>query len=345
MRLRPLLVLGTAALVLLTACAPEPVPSPTPTGSSSAAPTPTPIPDEVVEPEAAFDVSCDDVAAEMAGLVGEPSTPVDSALSVVSASNWTPGPMQYTFQRAGGIGCSAGEHPRYWEVTIVPGAESVIAGAAERDGYYGEQRRCETGVCVFEFPVGEALLTATIFDPEVGGSDTDRVGEALTRLASRAAESLRSVEYVDSDLVGVPCERFITPQQVGATVGEDVVLFTDFGGWSITSEVYQVVNGARICYFTSADGDLGSLRSYLGITTLPAGAWAFEKQGGAPVEVAGAEAAKSSEGLHGENILDLRVGLDWIRLVTYDNGAGATDPMTYAPTVVQNLTVGMTAPQ
>ncbi len=296
-------------------------------------------------PAAAFDVTCDDVAAEMAGLVGEPSTPVEAALSVVSTSNWMPGPMQYAFQRAGGIACSAGDDPQYWEVTIVPDAATVIAGATERGGYYGEQRACEGGRCGFEFRDGDVLLSASITDPTLGGQDVDRVGQARAALASRAAASIHVVEYVESDLVGMPCERFITPQDVAATVGEDVALFTDFGGWSIPSEVYQVVNGSRICYYTSAEGDMGSLRSYLGITTLPAGAWAFESQDGTPVEIAGADAAKTSTGMHGENILDLRVGRDWIRLRTYDNGSGSSDPRPVAEKVVRNLTVGITAPQ
>ena len=345
MRLRPLLMLGMAALLVLTACAPEPAPSPTPTRSPAATPTSTPTPDPIVEPETAFDVTCDDVAAEMAALVGEPTTAVSGTLSVVSSSSWTPGPMQYAFQRAGGIACSAGDHPRYWEVTMVPGADSVIAGATERQGYFGEQRRCENAFCAFEFPEGDVLLSASITDPALGDDDADRVGAALGRLASAAAASIHDVEYVDSDIVGLPCERLITPQQVAAAVGDDVKLFTDFGGWGIPAEVYQVVNGSRICYYTSGEGDLGSLASYLGITTLPAGAWAFEHQGGEPEEVAGAVAAKASAGEHGERILDVRVGSDWIRFTTYDNGSGASDPRPFAETAVQNLTVGVTAPQ
>ncbi|MFB4350018.1 hypothetical protein [Microbacterium sp. CR_7] len=346
MRPRPLLVLGAAAALLLSGCASEPTPEPTRSPSESTpTPTATPTPDPVVAPEAAFDVTCDDVAAEMAGLLGEPSTPVAAALSVVSASSWTPGPMQYAFQRAGGIGCSAGDVPGYWEVSIVPGAESVIAGATERGGYFGEQRRCEVGVCVFEFRDGDVLLSASLADPALGAGDVERIGEALARLASLAAGSLRDVAHIDSEIVGMPCERFITEEQVATIAGEDVTLFTDFGGWSVTSEVYQVVNGSRICYYTSAEGDLGSARSYLGITTLPAGAWALEKQGGTPIEIEGAESAKTSTGPHGENILDVRVGVDWIRLFTYDNGSGASDPRPLAEQVVRNLTVGPTAPQ
>lgn len=346
MRLRPLLVLGTAALLLLTACAPEPAPSPSPTRTPSATPTPTPTPDEVVEPASAFDVSCDDVAAEMAGLVGEPSTPMQPELSVVSGPSWLPGPAQYMFQRAGGIACSAGDlQTQNWEVSIAPRAQSLATGANERGAHWGEAAGCGEGACNVEILEGDVLLSAAIRDPALRSGDEGRVSEALHRLVSNAAASVRDVEYVDSDVVGLPCERLITPQQVAAAAGEDVTLFSDFGGWSIPSEVYQVVNGSRICYYTSVEGNLGTLRSYLMVTTLPAGAWAFEKQEGTPVELAGAEAAKASTNQYGENILDLRVGLDWIRLVTSDNGAGAADPMTYAPTVVQNLTVGVTAPQ
>jgi hypothetical protein len=345
MRLRPLLVLGTAALLLLTACAPEPTPSPTPTRSPSATPTPTPTPtpDPVVAPEAAFDVTCEDVAAEMAALVGAPSTPVEPEMSIVSGMSWLPGPAQYMFQRASGIACSAGDMSRRWEVTMVPGAETVIAGASERQGYWGEVARCGGGACTFEFPDGDVLLSATIFEPALGEADVTRVGEALRRLSGAAAASIHEVEYIDSDLVGAPCERYVTPEQVNGVVGaDDARLITSFGGWGIPAEVYQVVNGARMCYYATAEIE-GT--SYLMVTALPAGAWAFEKQGGTPVEVEGAVAAKASVGQYGENILDVRIGIDWVRLVTYDNGSGASDPAPLAATVVQNLTVGMTAPQ
>ena len=133
MRLRSLLVLGTAALLLVSGCAPEPTPKPTASPSESA--TPTPTPDPIVEPDAAFDVTCDDVAVEMAALVGEPSTPVEPVMSAISTPGWLPGPGQYMFQRAGGIACSAGDDGRHWEVTIVPDAPTVIAGAEERQGW------------------------------------------------------------------------------------------------------------------------------------------------------------------------------------------------------------------
>ncbi|MEV7800299.1 hypothetical protein AB0O14_14485 [Microbacterium foliorum] len=347
MRLRSLIVLGTAALLLVSGCTAEPTPKPTgsPSASASATPTATPTPEAVVEPETAFDVSCDDVAATMAELLGEPVTPVEPVLSLVSAMGWLPGPGQHMFQRAGGIACSTGDTERSWEVTIVPDAQAVIAGATEREGFWGEGAGCEDGRCGFELPDGDVLLSATVVDPDLGAGDTARIEEALRGIAASAASSTREVEYVDSEIVGAPCERFVTPEQVNAAFGvSDAALFSDFGGWGIPAEVYEVVNGSRICYFKSAGSEYeGS--SYLMLTTLPAGAWAFEKRDGDPVEVEGADAAKASTGEHGENILDVRVGLDWIRMVTFDNGAGAADPAPLAETVARNLTVGHTAPE
>lgn len=342
---RPLLVLGAAALLLVTACAPEPVPTPKPTTSVSATPSPTPTPETMVEPDAAFDVTCDDVAAEMATLIGETSTTVEPVLSILSAPGWLPGPAQHAFQRAGGIACSAGDMERSWEVSIVPGADAVIAGATEREGYWGEQARCGDGGCGFELPDGEILLSASMRAPGLAEADTARAEEAMRRLAASAAESIRSVEYVDSDIVGAPCERFITPEEVSALVGEEAILFNNFGGWGIPAEVYQVVNGSRICYYTSGESDMETTSSYLMVTSLPAGAWAFETLDGRPVAVEGADAATQSVGEHGENILDLRVGVDWIRVKTFDNGSGAADPRPSAETIVRNLTVGRPAPQ
>ncbi|MFJ4222812.1 hypothetical protein [Microbacterium sp. NPDC089695] len=345
MRLRPLLVLGTAALIVLSGCAPEPDPEPTPTASATVTPTPTPTPEPAVEPEAAFDVTCDDVAAELSGLVGEPATPVDPALSLVSGPGWLPGPAQYMFQRAAGIACSTGDSSRNWEVSIVPGADSIVAGATERGGYWGEVGWCDAGTCIFEFPDGGVFLSASIRDTALGAGDTDRVAEALRRLSTTAAASIREVTYVDSDIVGMPCEYFITKEAVRDIAGEDVSLSTRFDGWGIPAEIYEVVNGSRICYFMSAEGNMETARSYLMVTSLPAGAWAFEKQVGTAVDIEGADAALASEGQHGQRYLDLRIGLDWIRLMTYDNGSGAADPTAYAPTVVRNLTKGVTAPE
>ncbi|CAH0145622.1 hypothetical protein [Microbacterium foliorum] len=345
MRLRSFFALGTAALLLISGCTAEPTPTPKPTVSPSASETPTPTPEPIVEPEAAFDVTCDVVAAEMRALVGEPSSPVEPALSVVSTMSWIPGPAQYMFQRAGGIACSAGATgEQRWEVALVPGAESVIAGATERSGYFGEQARCEAGMCFFTFPEGEVLLTASVHAPGLGSADIERVEQAMRRLAASASASIREVEYIPSEIVGLPCERFITEQEVAGIVGEDVGLFTDFGGWGIPAEVYEYVNGSRICYFRTSTSEYEGA-AYLMLTTLPAGAWAFEKLDGAGVDVEGADAAKASVGENGENILDVRVGADWLRFMTYDNGAGAADPSPLATTAVRNLTVGPTAPQ
>lgn len=347
MRLRSLIVFGTAALLLVTGCTAEPAadpkPSSSPSATSSATPTPTPAP--IVEPETAFEVTCDDVAAAMAELVGDPSTPVAPSLSVVSTMGWIPGPAQHMFQRAGGIACSAGDAERSWEVTIIPDAQAVIVGATERQGFWGERAECSDGVCFFELPDADVLLSASVVDPAVGSGDTARLEEAMRGLAASAAASIRDVDYVDSDIVGAPCERFITEQEVKNLFdAPDAMLYSDFGGWGIPAEVYHYVNGSRICLYRSSLGEYEGA-SYLMVTALPAGAWAFEQLDGAPVEVEGADAAEASVGEHGERILDVRVGLDWVRLVTFDNGSGAADPGPAGAALVRNLTIGLTAPQ
>jgi len=347
MRLRSLLVLGTAAVILLAGCSAEPTPTPEPTArpTASASETPTPTPEPLTAPETAFDVTCDDVAAAMADLVGEPSTPVEPVLSVVSTMSWIPGPGQHMFQRAGGIACSAGDESRSWEVTIVPDASTVIAGATERQGYWGEQAECGDGRCTFEVPDGDVLLSATVSEPGIGPADTARIAESLRGLATAAASTVHDVERADSDIIGLPCDRLITAQQVDELLGvSDASLYTDFGGWGIPAEIYHVVNGSDICFFrTSASEYEGP--SYLLMTTLPGGAWAFDGQSGTPATVEGADAAKTSAGEHGESILDVRVGPDWIRVMTFDDGSGAPDPAPLAEQVVRSLTVGQPAPQ
>lgn len=345
MRRRSLPLFGAVALLVLSGCAPapEPIRTPTPTASASVEPSPTPEP--VVEPDASFDVTCDDVAAALADVIGAPSTPMRPVMSVVSTMNWIPGPAQYMFQRAGGIACSAGDAEAFWEVTLVPGAEAVIAGATERQGYWGEQARCEEGgYCTFEFPDGEVLLSASIHDPALTAADASSIEAALRGLLADAARSVRDIDYGDSDVVGARCERFITTAELSELLGTEVEEFTDFGGWGIPAEVYNVVNGSAHCLYTSP-GSGYEVYTFLQITMLPAGAWAFERQQGDAVAIDGADAAIASTGAHGERILDVRVGPDWIRFTTFDAGSGAADPALIATKVVRNFTIGHIAPQ
>ena len=328
---------------MLSGCAPTPTPKPKPSASPSATATPTPTPEPVVEPEAAFDVSCEDVAATMAGLVGEPSTPVEPVLSVVSGPNWYPGPAQYMFQRAGGIACSAGDVNSDWEISIVPGAHAVMDGAARRDGFWGEEARCEpSGYCVLQIVEGEVLLSATVHDPALGEADGSRLDESLRALAATAAASVREFELADSQIVGAECERFLTFQELAEVVGGETRIVDTFGGWGISAEVYEVVNGSEVCLYTDG-GDQYSGTHYFTLTTLPAGAWAFERTPGAPAEVEGADAAKVGTDAYGATALDLRVGLDWIRLTSRDVAAETLTVL--AEKIVRNVTVGHTAPQ
>lgn len=348
MRLRSVAVFGTIALLLVSGCSAAPTPAPTPTTSvsTSASPEPSETPEPIATPEPAFDVTCDDVAAEMSALFGEPSTPVEPVLSVVSTMSWIPGPAQHMYQQVGGIACTAGEEAdRRWEVTIVPDAQAVIEGATERQGHWGEQASCADGICTFEFPDGDVLLAATVFEPGIGADETARVDEAMRRLAADAAATVRDVERIDSDIIGAPCERFLTEQQVNEQFGvSDAMLYSDFGGWGIPAEIYHVANGSRICMYRTSAGEYEG-PTYVLLTALPGGAWAFEQQAGTPATVEGADAAKTSTGEHGESFLDVRFGGDWIRLVTYDDGSGAPDPAPSAESVVRNLAVGQPAPQ
>lgn len=344
MRRAALLSLSAVALIVLTGCtAPAPEPKPTGSTSASATPTPTPTAEPIVAPTPAFDVTCDDVAAGMAAVLGDPAGPIAEVLPLWSSPGWYPGPAQYMFARTGGIACSTGDREKNWDVEVVPGAQSITDGAASRDGYSGEQARCELGgYCTFEIIEGDVLIVAGVIDPSLTSEDASRIEEALRRLGAEAQRTVHEIELVDSDIVGVPCTRFLTAEEMSARVGMDVVLTERFGGWGIPAEVYHVVNGSSICHYNSGSEYEGT--AHLTITTLPAGAWAFEQIAGATaVEIDGADAALSSVDPSGRPVLDLRVGSDWIRLTTYEGGA--LDAGAVAAEVVKNFTVGRPAPQ
>lgn len=345
MRRRYLLLLGAVTLLLVSGCAPTPEPEPTASASPTPSPTPTPTVEPAVEPTPAFDVTCDDVAAEMTTLVGAPSGAVAETLSLVAAPNWYPGPAIHAFQRPGGIACSAGDDDRSWEITILPGAQTVTEGAASRGGYFGEESRCEdSGMCFFQLVDGDVLVSGLVVEPGLAVGDAPRLEEGLRHLAASAVSSLRAVEVAPSDIVDVDCSRFLTAEEIAASVGAEGFLIDSFGGWGIPSEVYQVVNGSRICYYASGESEYES-QGYLTITTLPGGAWAFERiEDGTPVDVEGADAALTGIDEFERPVLDVRIGPDWIRLTTYE-GSGIADLAPIAEQVVQNFTVGRPAPQ
>lgn len=338
MRHRHLLALGAVALLLLSGCAPEPEVEPTKTPTASASPTPTAEP--AVAPTPAFDVTCAEVAAEMTATAGASEAEVAEVLGVWSAPSWYPGPAQHMFQRAGGIACSSGTPDRNWEVTIAPGATALIEGAESRGGYFGEESRCEVGgYCFFQVVDGEVLVSGMVVDPSLGPDDAETIAEGLRRLGASAASSLREVEIPESAVAGVECSRFLTTEEFAGQLGSEVHVIDAFGGWSIPSEVYQTVNGSRICYYASGEDEY-SAQGYLTITTLPGGAWAFDRiEGQEEVEVEGADAALSGSDELGRTVLDLRVGTDWLRLTTFE-GSGLSDLAPLASMIVENFAVG-----
>ncbi|WP_217181179.1 hypothetical protein [Streptomyces sp. AC495_CC817] len=342
MRLRSLLVVGAAAALILSGCTAQPTPTPRP--SAPVSETPTPEPEPMTAPDAAFDVSCDDVGAAFETITG--ALPHEqSALQTFSNMNWIPGPAQYLAQRAGGIGCSAGDESAWWEVLLVPDGDVVVAGMTEKPEGWREHTACVEGSCSAQLTAGDVVLVAKAYARGIGPGESVEFESAMRGLAERATSSIRAVEYVDSTLVGVRCERFISEEELSAHFGAEVRRLVDFGGWSVESEVYENVNGSSQCYYAEPVGGVYEAAGYLRITMLPAGAWAFEGQEGTPTTVAGADGAKESPGEHGERHLDVRLGIDWIRITTFDDGSGAPDPVAIATKIVRNFTIGQTAPQ
>lgn len=347
MRRRALLPLVVVGLLLFSGCAAAPEPKPSRTPSATASATPTPTPEPIVAPTPAFDVTCDDVAAAVEELVGPPNTDVSHALSLVSGPRWYPGPAQYMFDRAGGIACSAGDSERSWQITMVPGATSIVEGAASRDGFSGENFFCDNsydfGSCIGDVVEGDVLLSLQIVDPALSAGATGEVETVFRTIAAKAAAKVRPVQLADSAIVGVACSRFLTEEEIRARVGDQGIRLTEkFGGWGIPAEVYFVVNGAKVCQYSS--GGFGDGTTYLTITTLPGGAWAFEQIAGATaITVDGADAALSGVDPLGRPVLDLRLGADWIRLTMPEDGV--VDLLAIAPQIVKNFTVGRPAPQ
>lgn len=224
---------------------------------------------------------------------------------------------------------------------MIPDAQVVIEGATERHGFWGERAECNESGCSFEIVDGDVLLSAKItYTGQV--VDAGAAGEALRHLAESASATLHDVESVDSAIEGADCERFLTSQELAEMVGGETRIVSELGGWGIPAEVYHVVNGSKICIYTDG-GDEYSGKHYFTVTTLPGGAWAFEQTPGEAIDVEGADDAKLSTGVSGAMALDLRVGLDWIRLTTHEVDSATLTPI--AEKVVRNLTIGHTAPQ
>ncbi|WP_102191638.1 hypothetical protein [Microbacterium aurantiacum] len=350
MRLHPVLISGLAAVLLLSGCSapPEPKPETTQTAAPSASATPTPAP--AVEPEAAFDVTCDDVTAELRELVGETEASVQERLSLWGAPGWYPGPAQYMFQRPGGIACSSdGGDEAGWEITIIPGARLAVDGLVEH-GYTDNLTSCDGGICHITAREGDVLVSGSIRGASLSAADTARVDAATLRLAVRASESQREVEMQESELAGTTCLQLLRPEELSQAWGihAELQIGLEFGGWGVPAHIYEVIDEAPLCYYSSAAGDYEA-DPYLTITGLPGGAWAFDLiEGRTPVDVPGADAAMSGTDdmlPKGRPYLDLLVGSDWIRLTTYEAGEGSRDLTAIAPQIVEYLSKGRPAPQ
>lgn len=346
-----LLVVSAVALLVLTGCAPAPAPTPTPSASKAPTPTPTPTVEPIAAPTPAFDVTCADAAAEMTAIVGAIEGGVVEGLSLWSSPNWYPGPPQRMFERSGGVACSAGSGNHSWDVMIAPGGRAIVEGAAERGANESEGIRCEPGdggddggSCWFTVEDDDILIHGVVNGLQLAAADTGKVEAAVQRLLEMAARTQREVVLGDSEIVGVPCTRFLTVEEASALTGVDVRLSERFGGWGIPAEVYYVVNGSEVCSYTSGTS-LENEIQHLTITALPGGAWAFEEiQDATAVDIEGADAALTSVDMYGRSVLDLRIGPDWIRLVKTESSA-VGDLASVATGIVKNFTVGHPAPR
>lgn len=308
-------------------------------------------------PESAFDVTCADVNDVIANLLGASVGGEKDVIGLTSGPNWYPGPAQYMMQRAGGIACSAGDPERfdpesfpdaYWGIAIVPDAQRILDGAAERgagdNGATGV--RCSPSSCIIDLRDGDVLMSGSLWAPGITETDEGRVRAAIEGILASAASTLREVEVAPSEIAAARCESLLTAEEVAAELGRHVEItdFTMLGGWGIPAEVYYVKDGGQLCLY--AEGmNIYEDATLVSLTTLPSGAWAFEEMdGGSPVTIAGADAALSSVDFYGRSVLDVRVGPDWLRFTFYD-GRAASAMTPIATMAVEHLTRGRPSPQ
>jgi hypothetical protein len=314
-----------------------------------------------VAPDAAFDVTCADVADAVENLLGAPVGDAKDILGVTSSPNWHPGPAQHMMQRAGGIGCSAGDAERFdpdsapadhWSIAITPDAQALIDGAVERgagdagtEGVY-----CQEGSCIFTLRESDILLTGSVWSSGLGEGSGDGVRGAMAGLLASAADSLRDFEYGESKIAGVRCETLLTAEEVTEHLGAhtEIVDYTRLGGWGVPAEVYFVKDGGQYCMYAEGQ-DVYNDATFVSITTLPAGAWAFENlesgsESGSAVEVAGADAALMGVDYYGQSVLDVRVGLDWLRFATPAE-QDDSEMIPLAEMAIEHFTRGRPAPQ
>lgn len=356
MRLRLLAPLGLATVLVMAGCTPAPDVSPSPSASAPD-PTPTPTEEPIVAPEAAFDVTCSDVNSAVAGVLGASVGGEKDVLGLTSTPIWYPGPAQYMMQQAGGIACSAGDpvqldpnstSPADWSIAVVPNAQAIIDGAAERGAsdIPGDGIRCYTGSCTIELRDGDVLMTGSLRSSALVESDADRVREAMAGVLASAVATLRDFEPGQSKIAGARCETLLTAQEASEILGREVVImdYTELGGWGTAAEIYFASEGAQYCMYATGPDPYGD-PTLVALTTLPSGAWAFEKlDAGSPVSLTGADAALTGVDFYGRTVLDARVGADWLRF-TVPVGEDASSVTSVAEATIEHLTRGRPAPQ
>lgn len=334
---------GVALVVsalLLTGCTPQPEPNPDASSAPSASATPkpsaTPTPDILAEPAAAFDLDCAAFAAEMEQITGTPAGAVVERVQTVSASGWTPGPAEFFAQRAMGMACNYTDGSATWEVVALPGAPALVAEMVAK-GYTfpTENSSCSSDFCLVETVEGDVAISFQLSSLPLGDGAPERISELVQRTASQASSTQRGAEVVPSPIADADCTQFVTPEQLRELTGTSTQPQDTFGGWGYPAHAYHSVGGGKHCAFFDENGEGEYERDLpVMITTLPAGAWAFDQlEGRTPVEVEGADKAYTGTHPFGEYV-DILVDADWVRITTSET---VSAPMDVASTVATNL--------
>lgn len=361
------LLLAAALSLSLAACTPpaaEPTPAPTPEASDPSA-TPTPAEDVVTAPEPALDVDCSDLAstASVTSALGAGVASVDPAASTMGA--YPVISPSYFVRSLGGLACEwsngqpqsnrAGSNPAYVgaRVLVLPNATSQWTRYVDYYGPEVEDTFCSGGYCSVDAYVGSTWVHVQMSGTTSDASAASLGAEIVSAIAAAGPGAAPWVVPADTAPLPADCLSLISDADVQASLGIGVPLVatTAAGGWSIEAGAEDNWQGPA-CHWSFLDADAG----VGGLTTLVAGAWAWDEARefltvpSTPVAVtlasldAGDEAWLRCDASDSTCLVDLVIGGNWIQVhvwpddvmgTSYDRRAGA---LAIAERIVANIT-------
>ena len=287
-----------ATLVLLTGtlagCVAEPPTAPT--AAPTAPPTITATPD-VPTPTTRFDLDCDSLAstATVAAFISEP---IEKQDPLGNYSEQSPELPRLTFIEAmGGLVCDWSNGTSSFSASGIPGPPYVGASVMilpEADAQFAKfqavqrpttELQCSASGqgCVFDVLVNGYWLSVqmqgVVFNDTTSDAPPTLVSEFINAIDSLvsalAVPAPRWSPPTGTVALGTDCESIISASEVQSALAltDEPSVERPGGGWSIWAGATVESGGGR-CSWSTSDGGV----YYGGISWLPAGAWAAEKQ-------------------------------------------------------------------